>query len=50
MAWRHLGVSLGMDNQEGAYRSERIPDTAPDKDPDGEPLVLVHGQYRDIAA
>ena len=41
VAWRHLGVSFGMDVQEGAYRSERIADTAPDKTPDGEALPTV---------
>lgn len=42
VAWRHVGVSLGMDNSQGPiYRSERIDDQAPKNGPDGEPLPPV---------
>ncbi len=44
VAWRHVGVSLGMDNAQGQiYRSERIDDqaSAPRKGADGEALPSV---------
>jgi C-terminal processing protease CtpA/Prc len=42
VAWRHVGVSLGMDSAQGqVYRSERIDDQAPKKGPDGETLPPV---------
>jgi C-terminal processing protease CtpA/Prc len=40
VAWRHLGLSLGVDNQRAPYQSRRTDSLTPDKTPDGKPLAV----------